>query len=101
MPQHDVSIFDEFTCLCSFTEVSKSQIGRRVKQVPRAFYKALPTSLFSEFDFPGWSFEVLKSNEEKVVLADENLNDEVDETNSNHEFNQESAKRQKINSAGR
>ena len=34
------------------------QIRRRVKQVPVAFYKAIPSSLFSESDFTGWTFEV-------------------------------------------
>lgn len=33
------------------------QIRRRVKQVPLAFYKATPTSLFSESEFAGWSFK--------------------------------------------
>ena len=30
---------------------------RRIKQVPLAFYRVTPNSLFSESDFPGWSFE--------------------------------------------
>ncbi|KAJ9551975.1 hypothetical protein OSB04_016020 [Centaurea solstitialis] len=34
------------------------KIRRRVKQVPLAFYKAVPTSLFSESDFAGWSFSI-------------------------------------------
>lgn len=33
------------------------QMRRRVKQVPLAFYKATPSSLFSECDFPGWTFK--------------------------------------------
>ncbi|KAL5984277.1 hypothetical protein ACLOJK_018381 [Asimina triloba] len=31
-------------------------IRRRVKQVPLGFYQATPTALFSESDFPGWTF---------------------------------------------
>lgn len=29
---------------------------RRVKQVPLAFHKVTPTSLFAESDFSGWTF---------------------------------------------
>lgn len=41
--------------------VSKLQLRRRVKQVPLAFYKATPTFLFSESDFPGWTFNYEES----------------------------------------
>lgn len=34
------------------------QIRRRVKQVPLAFYKVIPTSLFEDSDFPGWTFTI-------------------------------------------
>jgi len=37
---------------------------RRIKQVPLAFYKVAPNSLFSESDFPGWSFEDSHCNTE-------------------------------------
>lgn len=48
--------------LCFFSSFSRAlpvwnmQIKKRIKQVPVAFYKATPTALFSESDFPGWSF---------------------------------------------
>lgn len=42
------------------------QIRRRVKQVPLAFYKTTPNSLFSESDFGGWTFN----------LKDDNMNDD-------------------------
>jgi len=45
------------------------QIRRRVKQVPVAFYKAIPTALFSESDFSGWSF---KEEEESKGKKSEN-----------------------------
>ncbi|KAF8020707.1 hypothetical protein BT93_G1210 [Corymbia citriodora subsp. variegata] len=32
------------------------EMRRWVKQVPLAFYKTTPSSLFSESDFPGWTF---------------------------------------------
>ncbi|CAH9072169.1 unnamed protein product [Cuscuta europaea] len=41
----------------SYATIFGDEIRRRVKQVPLAFYKAAPTSLFSESDFPGWSFD--------------------------------------------
>ncbi|KAG9442560.1 hypothetical protein H6P81_018414 [Aristolochia fimbriata] len=50
----------------SYATIFKSEIGRRVKQVPLAFYKATPTSLFSEADFPGWTFGSQKCKEEEA-----------------------------------
>ncbi|KAJ9538092.1 hypothetical protein OSB04_030825 [Centaurea solstitialis] len=41
----------------SYATIFREEIWRRVKQVPLAFYKAVPTSLFSESDFAGWSFQ--------------------------------------------
>ncbi|KAI3515194.1 hypothetical protein L1887_13964 [Cichorium endivia] len=41
----------------SYATIFKEEIRRRVKQVPLAFYKAVPTSLFSETDFAGWVFQ--------------------------------------------
>ncbi|KNA04467.1 hypothetical protein SOVF_199430 [Spinacia oleracea] len=40
----------------SYSTIFKDEMRRRVKQVPLAFYKTTPTSLFSESDFPGWTF---------------------------------------------
>ena len=70
----------------------RSQIRRRVKQVPLAFYKATPTSLFSEYDFPGWTFkhdgkETIDGNDEKEIT---NISDECDNS---------SAKRQRVESS--
>ncbi|KAG8364459.1 hypothetical protein BUALT_Bualt19G0131000 [Buddleja alternifolia] len=42
----------------SYGTVFNNEIRRRVKQVPLAFYKATPTYLFSESDFPGWTFKL-------------------------------------------
>lgn len=53
----------------------KLQIRRRVKQVPLAFYKATPTSLFSESDFTGWSFKYndgegnFTENDDKIITC--------------------------------
>ncbi|CAN6446561.1 unnamed protein product [Victoria cruziana] len=40
----------------SYGTIFKEEVGRRIKQVPLAFYKATPKSLFSEADFAGWTF---------------------------------------------
>ncbi|XP_068639743.1 protein NUCLEOLAR COMPLEX ASSOCIATED 4 [Aristolochia californica] len=73
----------------SYATIFKSEIGRRVKQVPLAFYKATPTSLFSEADFPGWTFGSQKGNEEEA-RCEENGN-----VNSGMEDGQKFTKRQR------
>ncbi|KAL0694248.1 hypothetical protein Bca4012_061428 [Brassica carinata] len=42
----------------SYATIFGDEIRRRVKQVPLAFYKVVPTSLFEDSDFPGWTFNV-------------------------------------------
>ncbi|XP_042017341.1 protein NUCLEOLAR COMPLEX ASSOCIATED 4-like [Salvia splendens] len=41
----------------SYATIFGDEIRRRVKQVPLAFYKMTPACLFSELDFPGWTFK--------------------------------------------
>ncbi|XP_052191931.1 protein NUCLEOLAR COMPLEX ASSOCIATED 4 isoform X2 [Diospyros lotus] len=50
----------------SYATIFREEISRRVKQVPLAFYKATPTSLFSELDFVGWTFKY-EQNEESII----------------------------------
>lgn len=52
----------------SYATIFGDEIRRRVKQVPLAFYKATPTSLFSESDFGGWTFN----------LKDDNVNNDTE-----------------------
>ncbi|EHA8591989.1 putative nucleolar complex protein 4 [Cocos nucifera] len=40
----------------SFATVFRDEVRRRIKQVPLAFYKTTPTSLFWDSDFAGWTF---------------------------------------------
>ncbi|XP_021278974.1 nucleolar complex protein 4 homolog [Herrania umbratica] len=47
----------------SYATIFGDEIRRRVKQVPLAFYKATPTSLFSESEFSGWTFKYGASKE--------------------------------------
>ncbi|OMO99001.1 CCAAT-binding factor [Corchorus capsularis] len=47
----------------SYATIFGDEIRRRVKQVPLAFYKATPTCLFSESEFPGWTFKFEESKE--------------------------------------
>lgn len=63
------------------------QIRRRVKQVPLAFHKATHTSLFSESDFPGWTFKYEESNEKNGENGILNMSGDNDKS---------SAKRQRI-----
>lgn len=55
------------------------QVRRRIKQVPLAFYKVIPTSLFSESDFAGWSFGGQLDDEKKgrTLEADPSENKDV------------------------
>nr|CAD1818869.1 unnamed protein product [Ananas comosus var. bracteatus] len=52
----------------SYATVFRDEIRRRIKQVPLAFYRATPTSLFSESDFSGWTFvdQNADKNESKI-----------------------------------
>ncbi|XP_024035106.1 uncharacterized protein C1604.06c isoform X3 [Citrus clementina] len=67
-------------CSGSYATIFGEEIRRRVKQVPLAFYKTTPTSLFSDSDFAGWTFicdkteENSNGNKEKnfACLSEEN-----------------------------
>ncbi|KAK1577028.1 hypothetical protein Q3G72_018555 [Acer saccharum] len=50
----------------SYATIFGEEIRRRVKQVPLAFYKTTPTSLFSEADFAGWTFESEEIKENNI-----------------------------------
>lgn len=76
----------------SYATIFKDEIGRRVKQVPLAFAKAT-TSLFSESEFPGWTFrceDVKKLNPTGEATGIVNRSDGHDNNN---------AKRQRIECA--
>uniref|UniRef100_A0A7N0TH16 CCAAT-binding factor domain-containing protein n=1 Tax=Kalanchoe fedtschenkoi TaxID=63787 RepID=A0A7N0TH16_KALFE len=53
----------------SYATIFGEEMRKRVKQVPTAFYKTTP-ALFSESDFPGWTFKGV--NGRKNVEDDEN-----------------------------
>ncbi|TYJ00213.1 hypothetical protein E1A91_A13G071500v1 [Gossypium mustelinum] len=58
----------------SYATIFGDEIRRRVKQVPLAFYKATPTSLFPESEFCGWTFKYEGSyeiKEQKTVEEDD------------------------------
>ncbi|KAL6843668.1 hypothetical protein ACP4OV_026239 [Aristida adscensionis] len=40
----------------SYATVFRDEVRRRIKQVPLAFYRTTPSSLFQGSDFPGWTF---------------------------------------------
>ncbi|GER57760.1 nucleolar complex protein-like protein [Striga asiatica] len=55
--------------LGSYSTIFSDEIRRRVKQVPLAFYKATPTHLFSESDFPGWTFnEDMSAKRQRIAI---------------------------------
>ncbi|KAI3442365.1 uncharacterized protein J3R85_001098 [Psidium guajava] len=56
----------------SYGTIFGEEMRRRVKQVPLAFYTATPSALFSESDFPGWTFHY-----EKGEKTDANNNDGI------------------------
>ncbi|KAI9181081.1 hypothetical protein LWI28_011249 [Acer negundo] len=63
----------------SYATIFGEEIRRRVKQVPLAFYKTTPTSLFSEADFAGWTFEseeIKENNTEKDGKRTSNMSEE-------------------------
>ncbi|GMP93429.1 hypothetical protein CsSME_00043278 [Camellia sinensis var. sinensis] len=74
----------------SYATIFRAEIGRRVKQVPLAFYKATPSSLFSESDFVGWTFKY-KENDELFTSGVDNKNIDISEDHGHG-----SAKRQRI-----
>ncbi|KAJ4846639.1 hypothetical protein Tsubulata_014653 [Turnera subulata] len=51
----------------SYATIFGEEIRRRVKQVPLAFYKSTPKSLFSSTDFAGWTFQQVESKEGDVA----------------------------------
>ncbi|KAK9129210.1 hypothetical protein Sjap_009697 [Stephania japonica] len=77
----------------SYATIFRNEIGRRVKQVPLAFYRTTPTCLFSESDFPGWTFKFGEAG--KV----ENGNKENSVAAVSTEDEEKSAKRQRMSNA--
>lgn len=73
----------------SYATILGAEITRRVKQVPLAFYKTTPSSLFSENDFAGWTF---KCEENSETIIDNNENGAKDLLDQEHS----PAKRQRI-----
>ncbi|KAM7256933.1 hypothetical protein ACFE04_012674 [Oxalis oulophora] len=54
----------------SYATVFNDEIRRRIKQVPVAFSKTAPSTLFSESDFPGWTFDYESNNAEDGENSD-------------------------------
>ncbi|KAL5789034.1 hypothetical protein ACOSP7_005983 [Xanthoceras sorbifolium] len=74
----------------SYATIFGDEIRRRVKQVPLAFYKSTPTSLFSDADFAGWTF---KSEE---IKENNTENDGKRISNTSKKNGDISAKRQRV-----
>ncbi|GAB4853012.1 hypothetical protein Ancab_017201 [Ancistrocladus abbreviatus] len=74
----------------SYSTIFGAEIRRRVKQVPVAFYKTLPSCLFSESDFPGWTFKCGEGEAGKTIDGDSRLENPSEEHVGN------SIKRQRV-----
>lgn len=68
---------------------------RRVKQVPLAFYSATPASLFSESDFPGWTFQNEVAEEKNTDNHESGYTTTTDAIHREHS-EQQYAKRQRV-----
>ncbi|KAK3141687.1 hypothetical protein QOZ80_4BG0337110 [Eleusine coracana subsp. coracana] len=53
----------------SYATVFRDEVRRRIKQVPLAFYRTTPSSLFQGSEFPGWTF----GDKSSIVLATETV----------------------------
>ncbi|KAG6519481.1 protein NUCLEOLAR COMPLEX ASSOCIATED 4-like [Zingiber officinale] len=53
----------------SYATVFRDEIRRRIKQVPLAFYQVIPPSLFSDSDFPGWTFGIQNNEKQETKAA--------------------------------
>ncbi|EEF31250.1 nucleolar complex protein, putative [Ricinus communis] len=62
----------------SYATIFEEELRRRVKQVPLAFFKATPTSLFSESDFAGWTFKYEQSKRNDAVNGTSDKSEEND-----------------------
>ncbi|MCO5556604.1 hypothetical protein L7F22_010155 [Adiantum nelumboides] len=67
----------------SYATIFSEEVKRRMKQVPLAFYKSVPTALFSTAsesqspglaDFPGWTFGRKQKSEDTNESTEENGN---------------------------
>lgn len=73
----------------SYATIFREEIRRRIKQVPLAFYKVTPTSLFWESDFAGWAFGDLQNDKETGI-------EEIGVINTAENDGHEPIKRQRI-----
>ncbi|XP_020260143.1 nucleolar complex protein 4 homolog isoform X2 [Asparagus officinalis] len=60
-------------CSGSYGTLFKQEVERRVKQVPLAFYKATPNTLFWGSEFPGWSFQDPRDNKQEGQDVDKGV----------------------------
>ncbi|MCL7030767.1 hypothetical protein MKW94_013521 [Papaver nudicaule] len=82
----------------SYATIFRAETGRRIKQVPLAFYNTIPTSLFPEGEFAGWTLKFDEEEYNKKKLESENAeNGLVSSTEDDN--NHKSGKRQKVTSS--
>ncbi|XP_008447831.1 protein NUCLEOLAR COMPLEX ASSOCIATED 4 [Cucumis melo] len=54
----------------SYSTILGQELKKKLKRVPLAFYQAPPTTLFSESDFVGWSFDYEHSDKNNIDGSD-------------------------------
>ncbi|KAI3947819.1 hypothetical protein MKX01_034484 [Papaver californicum] len=84
----------------SYATIFRSETARRIKQVPLAFYNTVPTSLFADGEFAGWTFKFDEDEYNKRKLESVNAeNGLVSTTEDNNENNNKSVKKQRVTSS--
>ncbi|KAI3956219.1 hypothetical protein MKW98_008737 [Papaver atlanticum] len=82
----------------SYATIFRAETARRIKQVPLAFYNTIPTSLFPEGEFAGWTFKFDEDeyNKRKLesVNAENGLVSTIEDDNNN-----KSIKKQRVASS--
>ncbi|KAI3942753.1 hypothetical protein MKW92_026673 [Papaver armeniacum] len=77
----------------SYATIFRAETSRRIKQVPLAFYNTIPTSLFPEGEFAGWTFKFDEDEYNKRKLANGLVSTTEDDNNN------KSIKKQKVASS--
>ncbi|KAI3921955.1 hypothetical protein MKX01_005644 [Papaver californicum] len=82
----------------SYATIFRSETARRIKQVPLAFYNTIPTSLFAEGEFAGWTFKFDEDQYNKRKLESVNAENGLISTTED-DNNNKSAKKQRVMSS--
>ncbi|KAI3875444.1 hypothetical protein MKX03_023240 [Papaver bracteatum] len=82
----------------SYATIFRAETARRIKQVPLAFYNTIPTSLFPEGEFAGWTFKFDEDEYNKRKLESVNAENGLVSTTEDDNNNM-SIKKQRVASS--